>query len=275
MQCTNPYTSQTGSVHPCGSCLHCREARSNQWAARLVQELSCWDYGAFITLTYGSDFVPERQNVKTLNKRHIQLMHKNLRNDLKDQKRNFKYFLAGEYGDENGRPHYHGIYFGINPNSQEDQELFNSRWAKGFIDFGSVTIESCRYVTKYIDKQVLNYKRLDAYKDKDPPFRLCSQGLGLEFIKKNFEQLQENMAMTINGNNYALPRYYKNKLGLDSSCFVPGALKSQRNDERKLHGKTAEDRFHDKRKRAYQRDVNLKTAIMQRKRELNETLFDL
>ena len=104
---------------PCGRCIGCRLERSRQWAMRCVHEASLYEQNCFITLTYNEESLPKN---RSLVKKHFQDFIRSLRdqlrylNELHDLKRGFceypqkdariRYFHCGEYGEENGRPHY-------------------------------------------------------------------------------------------------------------------------------------------------------------------------
>lgn len=53
----NPYTGEDLIV-PCGKCNTCRNNRQRVWVQRLEQEMSCWRYTLFFTLTYDERNVP-------------------------------------------------------------------------------------------------------------------------------------------------------------------------------------------------------------------------
>ena len=131
MLCTNPYVRDpTGKVFvqsvveqnpdlkvkgipfPCGQCLACRINRRRVWTNRLLLESLDHEHNSFITLTYADEFLPisPTKPVPTLCKRDAQLFLKRLRKRLTFP---IRYYLCGEYGGLNGRPHYHAILFGF------------------------------------------------------------------------------------------------------------------------------------------------------------------
>jgi len=89
---------------PCGQCGECRLSRARMWATRCVHEATLWKNSSFITLTY-KDTPPNN----SLNPQDTKEFIRRLRYNLKIP---FKYFLVGEYGDQNNRPHYHALIFG-------------------------------------------------------------------------------------------------------------------------------------------------------------------
>lgn len=91
---------------PCGQCIGCRLEYSRQWAMRCVHEASLYDRNCFITLTYNDEHLPPYQSLRYYD---FQLFFKRLRKRFGKA----RYFMAGEYGDINARPHYHAIIFGL------------------------------------------------------------------------------------------------------------------------------------------------------------------
>jgi hypothetical protein len=154
---------------PCGRCLGCRLEYGRQWAMRCMQEASLHTYNCFVTLTYDQENLPENG---TLVKRDLQLFFKRLRKRIYPRK--IKYYAAGEYGEANGRPHYHACIFGWMPTdgllirSSASGDLYASReldsiWQMGLTSFGSVTFESAGYVAGYATKKVTGEKAKSHY----------------------------------------------------------------------------------------------------------------
>lgn len=272
MTCFNPYPAQVkqkdGSYKfygyvSCGSCLACKIQKSSEWAMRLTHEYSMRKKGVFLTLTYNDENLPED---KSLQKKHLQDFHKRLRqqliyhlvNNLRNESQFYgytdtelrkiaskklsgqlKYFACGEYGDQNGRPHYHDIILGF---SRYDKEFVSAvkkswpycDWNKLKFDdvFGTVNYDSCRYVADYSfskksRKDLVKEGFLEAVKVvnefgdktvykiiKQPPFQLISQGIGLSFINEFRDELLQREKVTVHGAERNLPRYYRDKLGL-------------------------------------------------------------
>lgn len=106
---------------PCGKCIGCRLEYSRQWANRCMLELQYHESAYFLTLTYNDGNLPIRWHVDdktgeavpvaTLVKRDWQLFMKRLRRAFPDQ--HLRFFMAGEYGEQNFRPHFHAIIFGL------------------------------------------------------------------------------------------------------------------------------------------------------------------
>jgi hypothetical protein len=170
-------------------------------------------------------------------KTDLQKFFKRLRRDLESDKRNIKYFACGEYGPETQRPHYHAIVFGLN--CIQDKKLVEDNWPFGFIKVGTVTYESCRYTAQYVQKKIIGVEQLDFYKDREVPFQIQSQGLGLRYALDYLEKF--NGKLTIDGKVFKVPRYFRDKTGIQ----IPDSYYDEmceKTDEKLLgHGLTLDD----------------------------------
>lgn len=160
---------------PCGQCLDCRLRRKRDWALRIMHEASLHEQNCFLTLTYDDEHLPED---RSLSKRHWQLFCKKLRK----RGYKFRYFCAGEYGDETLRPHYHACIFGydfhldreylkhINGFPYYISPLLSDVWNFGFHSIGNLTFDSAAYVAKYVTKRVTGKKAIEdkTYERVDP-----------------------------------------------------------------------------------------------------------
>lgn len=211
MQCTKPMKVNK-QIIPCNYCLACRINRSTIWSFRILAELPEFEGNAiFTTLTYNDDNLPLANDDKiikmTLKKKEIQDFHKRVRKELR---RPIKYYVAGEYGGEYGRPHYHGIYLGM---TKKDSELIYEKWHKGNIDIGNVTTASIRYVTDYIMEKTAE----DEYLPAEPPFALISNGIGKKYFTWNMtlddiqKAFNDGYITDQYGKKIKLPKYLKDK----------------------------------------------------------------
>lgn len=203
MQCLYPVQLDERLTVPCGKCMACRISHSREWATRIVHEASCHEDNIFLTLTYSTENLPSDGSLR---KDEFTKFIKLLRYHIGDKK--IKYYACGEYGEDNKRPHYHAIIFGL---SKSDRPTINKCWGKGFIYIGTVTYDSARYTADYVMK-----KKWDLWERKkiEPPFQLCSQGIGLEWLMKNEKQFRENLSVNVRGVETGLPRYYQKKLDI-------------------------------------------------------------
>lgn len=202
----------------CGKCPPCKLRRVNSWVFRLQQEDKISTSAFFITLTYDGNHVPISNNgFMTLNKRDFQLFMKRLR---KLSLNKLKYYLAGEYGTHNYRPHYHLILFNLEdvqrlPDGSYRSKYLDEAWTFGVIHIGSVTSDSIAYTTKYIDKptRIPMHQRDDRLKE----FSLMSKGLGANYLSDAIvdyhkADLTRNFITQEGGHKIALPTYYRNRI---------------------------------------------------------------
>lgn len=246
MWCLTPYMVKMDNEQfqpvPCGRCPPCRLRRASGWSFRLMQQDRIAQSSHFITLTYATSNVPLSPNgYKTLDKRDIQLFFKRLRkaHDVS----NIKYYVAGEYGGQTNRPHYHAIIF----NARLD--LVQPAWDKGDIHYGTVSGASIGYTLKYMCKD--SKKRYYGTKDdRATEFSLMSKGLGLNYINDKTSEwhksdLDNRMYLPLmDGQKCAMPRYYKDKMYNEDerdkiayACFKKAQLEVHPNysDEQILH----------------------------------------
>nr|UQB76406.1 replication associated protein [Flumine microvirus 16] len=89
-----------------------------------------------------------------------------------------RYFMCGEYGSDNGRPHYHALLFNLGfqdrvylRTSPSGEKLYRSPtlemlWPFGFSAIGDVTFGSAAYVARYAVKKQGGVVARDHYLDK-------------------------------------------------------------------------------------------------------------
>lgn len=203
---------------PCGRCPLCKKRRVNQWVFRLMQEDKRSVSAYFVTLTYDTTHVPISDNgFMTLKKKDFQDYMKRLRKLCPSS--TLKYYMSGEYGTNNFRPHYHAIIFNV-PHKQ----LFADAWALGGSQYGgvhvgSVTSDSIAYCLKYIDKS--NFRHAHGRDDRVAEFSLMSKGLGSNYLSSevvNYHKSHIGMLYVtkLSGHKVAMPRYYRNKIFTES-----------------------------------------------------------
>lgn len=209
----------------CGQCIGCRVERSRQWAVRCLHEASMHSHSQFVTLTYDDDHVPHDWS---LNHVHFQKFMKRARRRFGP----FRFFMCGEYGDENYRPHYHACLFGLNltdlkywRKSESGSECFRSAalesvWTAGSSEVGAVTFESAAYVARYTLKKVTgpeaeeHYQSVDPYTgaiyNRTPEYARMSlkPGIGATWFAKYGREVFPRDRVVINGREVVPPRYY-------------------------------------------------------------------
>lgn len=163
MRCPFPI----GGVHPCRKCISCRINERRLWTHRIILENMLHPSSVFCTLTYDDDHLPEsKELIGVLKPDDTKNFLKRLRKVAPNGK--IRYYLAGEYGDQTMRPHYHLILFnfplcawGGTRHSVNNRrgccascDLIRSAWGKGAVELGDVTPESAQYTAGYTVKKM-------------------------------------------------------------------------------------------------------------------------
>lgn len=215
---------------PCGQCIGCRLERSRQWAMRCVHEKSLYDDNCFITLTYDDEHLPSNHSLNVI---HFQKFMKRFRKRFPEKK--IRFFHCGEYGDKNGRPHYHAIIFNFDftdkilYSEKDNIKLYVSQtlqelWPFGFNTVGDVTFDSAAYVARYITKKITgekaeaHYKYIDAETgevfDIKPEYTTMSRrpGIATNWFKKYKTDCYPKDFITVNGTKCQPPKFYDSLL---------------------------------------------------------------
>lgn len=212
----------------CGQCIGCQLDYSRDRATQMMTEKyfgynggkypdnTCW----FVTLTYSDEYLPIHKTVRTdtgeifegisLDKRDHQLFMKKIRKHFKDCK--IKFVVAGEYGSQTHRPHYHYIFFGlplpvetfkkIHMNALHQPtwtcEELSKIWGKGYVEIGRVDWRSCAYVARYTLKKAFK-KDKEWYQAQgmQPEFIIWSNGIGKSYFLDNKENIYKTDSIPI------------------------------------------------------------------------------
>lgn len=199
--------------------------RISNWSFRLMQEYKRCDSAQFVTLTYDTDHVPiSPKGFMTLSKTDPQKFLKRLRKRNPDSK--LKYYLCGEYGTKNMRPHYHLILFNARLDTIQPAWSVNDVYI-GDVHYGEVNEASVGYTLKYMSK--LKQIPLHANDDRLKEFALMSKGLGDNYLTEAMKEwhkadLTERMYLNLkDGKKIAMPRYYKDKIYDENERDIIGA----------------------------------------------------
>ncbi|QIR82348.1 replication initiator protein [Chicken microvirus mg7_14] len=179
-------------LKPCGKCLGCKLDYARMWALRGILELQLHTKSCFITLTYDNEHLPP---AKSLHKPDVQKFWKSLRKKIAPVK--LRYLECGEYGEKNGRPHYHAIVFGWQPNdlvyhstrrgipNYTSATVFDC-WKRGHIVVGAVSYNSIAYVARYILKKQVGVGAEEFYGVRRPEYFHMSNkpGIAHDWIAK-------------------------------------------------------------------------------------------
>lgn len=209
----------------CGQCVGCRLERSRQWAMRCLHESSLYESNSFVTLTYDDAHLPTGG---TLDYPAFQKFMKRLRKRIGKPVR---FYMCGEYGDENMRPHYHACLFGFDfpdklffRRTKSGERIYTSAmldelWPFGLTSVGDVTFQSAAYVARYCVKKITGDLAQDHYRvitedgeiiDCVPEFNHMSlkPGIGARWLEKYLSDVFPRDYVVINGVKSSTPEYY-------------------------------------------------------------------
>lgn len=218
---------------------------------------------SFLTLTYDENHLPVDGG---LDHRHWQLFAKRLRKKIGS----FRFFMCGEYGDENLRPHYHACIFGVDFSGdrvlhkvERGNELYSSAlleetWGKGFCLIGGLTFESAAYVSRYIIKKKTGPQASAAYERVDPDTgevfsvrpeyvamsrggRGGQGGIGSSWFAEFKSDVYPSDEVVHEGRRFRPPRFYDDKLPEEELALVKArrlcAIGERCNDPDALHAR--------------------------------------
>jgi len=170
----------------------CRINASRIWTSRLMLEAQAHEAPLFVTWTYKEE--PDGRNLR---KDQLSASIHRLRSAVARRDRGtVRFFACGEYGDELGRPHYHGAIYGLKRTDLEPDAarpgyltspIIKSTWegshgpgqgVGGNVDASLLTAESAAYITGYVTKKLTTAgdPRLDG---REPEFALMSRRPGI------------------------------------------------------------------------------------------------
>lgn len=208
--------SASGLCVPCGRCVDCRLSYARDWSVRCMHEFQLSPGGGcFVTLTYDDAHLPEDNGLRYSD---FQLFMHRLRNRFE----HVRFFMCGEYGDEYGRPHYHGILFNFVPDDlvylrREGKlvlyksDMLAELWGLGFVSVGAVTRHSASYVARYSLKKLTGSMAADVYGGRPAPFARMSlkPGIGFEWFMRFHGDVFPVDNVIIEGKAFPVPRYYR------------------------------------------------------------------
>ncbi len=219
---------------PCGQCVGCRLERSRQWAMRCMHEAQLHENNCFITLTYDDTHLPSD---KSLHYDDFQKFIKRFRKSIGVAK--IRYYMAGEYGENFGRPHFHACIFGYDFHDKKlwkrtpsgsyiyRSEHLETLWPFGYSSIGDVNFESAAYVARYIMKKITGKNADDHYSEVDsitgeittrkPEFNKMSlkPGIGYEWYKRFKNDVYPHDYVVIRGKQVKPPKFYDKKYKSD------------------------------------------------------------
>lgn len=237
---------------PCGQCIGCRMRRASDWTLRCQHESTLWARNCFITLTYARDCVPPDGS---LCHRDFQLFMKRLRKRLGYSP--VRFYMCGEYGPLNLRPHYHACIF--NADFKRDNvsgrsaagavfyhsDLLFELWGHGIVSVQDLTRETAGYCARYIMKKQLGNP--SAYVNADgvcltPEYSVMSKGVGAGWFAKYKRDIFPHDFVIADGAKHQVPRFYDRlykRLGGDfdsveyERLLAAGRVAADNSDERR------------------------------------------
>lgn len=211
----------------------------------------------------------------------MQLFFKRLRKNFPNAEP--RYYYCGEYGDRNGRPHYHVLLFNFRFDDKlllkgsGDRALYTSEtltkiWGLGHASIGAVTPESAAYVARYVLKKQEDQTKREA--GRKPEFTRMSRrpGIGADWIDLYATDVYPSNSVIHAGKTYSVPRYYDARIEKSD----PGLLETSK----EIRADVAQRRLRAISKRTGRsalftlanREVILKQKLSQYKRPLDEKL---
>lgn len=239
MACAHPYIL-TKPEYPdkyflcaCGRCINCivdsRSTIEDLCDEELYQRNFCASY---LTVTYDDYHLDWRDDwhghlVPSLNKLDATKFVKRIRKYMADRnidspilQKNFRYIVAGEYGEDRNRPHLHFVFFGLDYRAAA--KMFRECWTYGQQKLLPVKNGCCRYVADYMSKQVKMLDKRDA-SDRyerhniERPFFHHSLALGKTLFLRQWDFIKEHDYYYKSRKNVLrpLPQYYMRKYCLE------------------------------------------------------------
>lgn len=192
---------------------------------RCVHEASMYKRNCFITLTYDDEHMPERGR---LTYPDFQAFLKRLRKHAEPQ--NVRFYMGGEYGSLNDRPHYHAILFNWDWDDKQyfkttgsGEKIYTSErlqqlWPYGYSSTAAMTFESAAYIARYCLQKITgddaeeHYKRFDYLGEYQlvPEFNEMSvkPGIGADWLHFRKNDVYTYDRVIINGKETNVPAYY-------------------------------------------------------------------
>lgn len=225
---------------PCGKCELCRVDMRYSKALRIMLEAESWPESSyFITLTFDNDHLGNgeldhnewSQFIKNFRQKFCQAKYCNLRdrggkNHGREYSKTFKKIkqvMCGEYGDQFGRKHFHGIIFNHQFTdatftgfySKKNNPIYTSpslaeTWGKGSVQIEKVTFDLALYVGAYVTDLHDEPEANHGHKKKQ--YGRFGKGIGLEWISKYWNDVLISGRVKTLDRDYPVPRYFLKKI---------------------------------------------------------------
>lgn len=144
-----------------------------------------------------------------------------------------KFYMAGEYGELYGRPHYHALLFGVDfadqlyhGRTKAGEKIYTSPtldkiWGRGYASIGKVTFQSAAYISRYVMKKLSGDGNKKQYEiqdletgevikqDKEYNCMSRASGIGEQWLQTyKADVYSYDKVITKQGRELKPPRYY-------------------------------------------------------------------
>lgn len=211
---------------PCRQCIGCLRSRQMDWSTRMMHEASLWEDNYFLTPTYDENNLPSD---RSLIYRHFQLFMKKIRKHFTGL--TIRFVVAGEYGEQLQRPHFHAIIYNLpltdlelysnnGGNKLYTSALIEKLWTFGGVKIGEVNATTCKYVAGYMLKELksknweIEYTTLPDENGeiikRTKPFNHMSTrpGIGKAWFEKHSKDCFPSDFLIVEGKKVPVPGYY-------------------------------------------------------------------
>ncbi len=261
---------------PCGTCIGCLTDRSQAWAIRCVHESKLYKQNSFVTLTYNDENLPL---YGSLVKKDFQQFIKNLRQKIAPNR--FRYFHAGEYGNEKNRPHYHALLFNLDFMDRKlytenngvklyTSEFLHSVWKKGFCTVGDLTLKTAAYTARYtikkhsrteeyyhIEGNILDESNIIVHRLQQEYCTMSRRpGIGQKHFEKYNNEIYPDDFVVSEGRKKSVPKYYDNQYEILNKNKYK-SIKIKRKYKASLNAENNTQQRLDVRERIKQKKINL------------------
>lgn len=226
---------------PCGKCIGCRMDYSRSWADRMTYHSLTTSDNYFITLTYDDEHIQNLDyspiyDLHALDMDDLSRFIKSLRNHFRGC--NIDFYGAGEYGDNEFRPHFHVIvyncplddleYWKLNNNGDiiYTSSIVEKLWSKGFCSISKFNWHSAAYTASYVEKKrdgraMCEYTAVGLTPERCRMSR--RPGIAYQYYLDNYKDIWKNNGLfvdrTVNSSGkLGIPRYFR-KLALKGKDF--------------------------------------------------------
>lgn len=193
-----------------------------------MHEASLYKSNVFLTLTYNEDQLPPNGS---LHYPHYQKFMRRLRFNFP----RCRFYMCGEYGEKEQRPHYHACVFNIEfpdmvyfKRSPSGEDIYRSPklerlWKHGYSSIGALTFESAAYVARYVlkkrtgDSAQAHYERITPDGEiiaLEPEFAQMSlkPGIGAEWFNQFHADVYPHDYVIVRGQKMRPPKYYDRRM---------------------------------------------------------------